>query len=320
MTQENQGSNIMVQGRLVWLTGKTPFIGETKKDQQTKQVITGKDGNPVVEYGFGLAVPVPNPNAPGMTPELLARTTENFMTIWNAIQTEARKIYPSGQFPPGFAWKYKDGLTGSQSPLAIDQKGVPYSQRKGYEGCYVFACTTRIPINWFRNEQGQVNMTNEGIKCGDYVQVQLSVKSHSANGNFKPGMYLNPNMVLFLGFGEEIVNMPSGEQIFGSAMPVMPFGASATPIGVTAPVQFAPSPQGQPVGYPPPTVQQQAPQAAPQPYYGAMPAQFQQQAQPAFQQPQPQAVPQPAFAPPAAPAQTVQPPGVPGAFPFPGQQ
>ena len=51
----SEGQNLMVQGRIVWLSGKTIFAGKTRLDDITKQpVIDQKTGQPVIEYGFGL--------------------------------------------------------------------------------------------------------------------------------------------------------------------------------------------------------------------------------------------------------------------------
>jgi len=55
MTQSN-GSNLLVQGRIIWTLGSNLFEGKQKTNMQTKAVIVGNDGKPVVEYGFGLAV------------------------------------------------------------------------------------------------------------------------------------------------------------------------------------------------------------------------------------------------------------------------
>ena len=260
MSNENNGTSLMVQGRIVWKVGGGDlFKGSPKLDYNTKQPKIGKDGLPMIDYGFGLAVPKVAQGQPGY---------ENFMNIWNAVHKEAYAIYPSGHLPPGFAMKFKDGDTG------VDDKGIPLSTRKGYAGNLVFSCTTTIPIKWFRWENNQNIQINEGIKCGDYVNVMLTVKAHPAQGTFKPGIYLNPNAVQFLQFGEEIVNTPSGDQMFGAQAPVPVIqGGSNVPFAPQSGAPFAPSPTAAPV-----------PQQAPQPHYGVLPGQFQPQAAPVPQQ------------------------------------
>lgn len=254
----SEGKNVLVQGRIVWTTGNTPFSGQQKKDQ-TGKLIFNERNEPLMQYGFGLAVPIPGP---GSTPE----QTKNFTDLWEAMHLEAQTLYPNGQIPPGFAMKYKDGTNG------IDHKGQPFANRAGYKGCYVFSMTTTIPVNYFKY-QGAYIQVNDGIKCGDYVQVSVSVKAHAPKpgSRAKPGLYLNPSLVLFLAEGEAIINAPSADAIFGAQAP-------QTIIPVVAPQ--APQSFGQMAAF-----QQHAPQAAPaapvwngQPNHGVLPQAFQQHA------------------------------------------
>lgn len=315
MSQTSQGRTVMVQGRIVWTVGDL-FKGRTKVDYNTKQPRRNTAGEVMMEYGFGLAVPKANlaQTGPGQPGE-----------IWAAIHAEAMTMFPTGQIPPSFAMKYKDGDS------AIDEKGVPYSQREGYAGHLVFSCTTSLPIKFFRYENGANVLINEGIKCGDYVNVQLHIKAHGAQGQGKAGLYLNPNAVQFLGYGKEIINTPSGDQIFGTAAPPMPTGASATPLvpqaGTLVPPPGAAAPLPTP-GYPPqaaPMPQPAAPAVAPAtPHYGVLPQAHQPppggQPMPTYPQ-APQGYPQPA-APAPQPGYAPQPPApaAAGIPPWPGPQ
>jgi len=204
MSQQSNGQNLVVQGRIVWVSGTNLFEGKRKTDFNTGQVLVGVDGSPVVEYGFGLAVPKFNPAT--------GQPTEEFTKIWNALYQEAFTLYPSGNIPPGFAMKFKDGDT-------IDDKGIPFAKREGYAGHIVLSCTTQIPIKFFIFEGGNNILVNTGIKNGDYVNVQLNVKSHAAKGQGRAGLYLNPSAVQLIQSGKEIINTPSGDQIFGQAAP-----------------------------------------------------------------------------------------------------
>lgn len=326
MSTTNQGRPCMAQGRIVWVSGDL-FKGRPKVDQNTKlPIIDQKTGHQKIEYGFGLAIP------------------KNLcQDVWNALHQEAVSIYPSGHVPPGFAMKFKDGDS-------IDDKGQPFANREGYAGCIVLACTTSLPIKYYRWENNQNFQINEGIKCGDYVNVQLNIKAHPANGSQKAGLYVNPGAVQFLGFGKEIVNTPSGDQIFGTTAPPLPQGASAAPVapaGFIAPTQGFPSPAQAPAGFAPQAPQTPgyaqpavpAPSAPVQPNYGVLPPIHQPQqgppAMPGFPQ---QAAPQQGFpqmgngfpmpASPAAPPQSypTMPQGQPGFAPpaqqstFPGNQ
>jgi len=258
-----EGKTIMIDGRIVWVSGDL-FAGRQKTDPQTRAPLFNADGKPKMEFGFGLAVPksVLANTAPGQPGE-----------IFTVMQQEAMKIFPSGQFPPDFAWKYKDGD-------GIDHNGVSFAQREGHAQHIIFACTTAIQIKFFRHENGQNFNIADGIKCGDYVRVQLTIKAHPAINRGKAGLYLNPNAVLFIGHGKEIINTPSGDQIFGTVAPVLPPGASATPV---APMTGMLTPQAQPTfaqpqygGQP---MQQQAPVPQAAPHYAVLPPVHQPQAQ-----------------------------------------
>jgi hypothetical protein len=265
----NSGKTIMVQGRIVWTSGDL-FKGRPKLDMNTKQQKVDRQGQPITEYGFGLAVP-----------------KQNIAEIWAASHEEAFTIFPSRQLPPDFAMKYKDGDAG------VDQKGISYSQRPGYAGCLVYAMTTTLPIKFFRWENGQNILISDGIKCGDYVNVQVNIKAHGAVGTSKAGLYMNPFAVQFLGYGEAIVNTPSGDNIFGASAPVAPPGATMMP---SAPAgMIVPPPQAFVQPAPNMAAVPQAPQMPQvQPHYGVLPQAHQPQQMMAPQAPQmPSAMPQP---------------------------
>ena len=251
------GQNAVISGRIVWKSGDL-FKGKAKIDFNTKQPVI-KDGKGVTEYSFGLAVSKQDPALP------------HFMGL---MQAEARSVYQSGNVPPSFSFKFKDGD-------GIDDKGIPFSEREGHAGCLIFALTTQRPITWFKYENGQNVLINEGVKCGDYVNAQINIKANvPVNPMHKAGMFLNPNAAQLIGYGKEIVsNVIDAASIFGNAAPVVPQGASAVPVapqgGFFAPQAVPQAPQFQQPQMP------QQPQAPAQPHFGVLP----QVHQPQFQQP-----------------------------------
>lgn len=265
MSPSTQGRTVMVQGRIVWGIGKSLFEGKIQTEFGTQIPKRNQAGESVMQYGFGLAVPksILADSGPGKPGE-----------VWAAMYGEALSMFNGGQVPPAFAMKFKDGD-------GIDDKGRPFNQREGYAGHIVLSCTTSLPIKFFKWENGQNILISEGIKCGDYVNVQLTIKAHGAMGAGKAGLYLNPMAVQLLGYGKEIINSPDGDQIFGAGMPPLPAGASATPIAPQAGQLLVP--QGPPAAYPqaPPAYQQPMVQAPPQPaqppapHFGVVPQQFQ---------------------------------------------
>lgn len=295
----SEGRQLMLQGRIIWTVGKTPFEGAQRKDQ-TGRPITNAQGEPAMQYGFGLAVPKPGPQS---TPD----ETKNFMDMWNALQAEAMALYPTGHIPPGFSFKYKDGD-------GVDHNGKPFSAREGYAGHLVYALTTSLPLKFFKFDGAYVQV-KDGIKCGDYVQVQVNVKGHlpKPGTQGKPGLYLNPNMTLFLGFGKEIVNAPDASSVFGAAPPPMPNGASATPVGGPAnfsafgqePTGMVPQQGAAPFGPQAPQTPQWGGQANP----NVLPPQFQTQPQPGPTVPNLAPTSPPAWGAPAPQAPMMQQPG-----------
>jgi len=223
-TQQPVAVAKLLEGRIVWKSGDL-FKGQPQTVYGSQTPKLDKNGKQAIQYGFGLAVPKMKDG----------QQNQQLMDFMQAMQGEALKVYPTGHIPPSFAYKFKDGDT------AIDEKGVPYNQRPGYAGCIVFSLTTQMPINWFRYESGKNIMINEGVKCGDYVRTQVTMKAHPSEGSGKAGMYLNPNAVQLIGYGEEIVSrgnamLADGDAIFGAAAPVTPPGASSQP--VAPPGQF----------------------------------------------------------------------------------
>ena len=195
---------VTAPGRIVW---GNPLVGRPKKDNNNQPVL--KDGKPVTEYQFGLAIP-----------------KAQFAELGAAMQAEAQAACPQG-IPADFAYKFKDGDTGT------DAKGGALSAKTGYAGCYVIACSTEFPIPVYKRNGAAFEQLTQGVKTGDFVRVQLTINGHGrAPGKMgaKPGLYLNPNMVEFLGYGEEIRGAANPDDAFGAPVAALPQGASATPV------------------------------------------------------------------------------------------
>ena len=253
---QKTGIDIVVQGRIVW--------GGVK--QQVKKVygtqtpaIDPKTGKEIIEWAFGLAIPKPSPQSN-------QHEIANFQTIWNAICSEGARLGFQQPGAPGFHWKFDDG--DGRKP-----DGSPYPEHS--RGCIVVVCKTRIPLKLMAWENGKcVQVTEDQIKCGDYVQVALNIEAH---GNPNAGLYVNPSFVARFAYGEAIVNQVDPTAIFGNAPPPIPFGGSATPMG--GGFMQAPGFGAQPGSFGGPAMA--APAAAQQApaHYGVLPGQFQQPGQ-----------------------------------------
>lgn len=200
-------------GRIVW---GNPLVGREKKDNAGQRVL--KDGKPVLEYQFGLAIP-----------------KNLFSELGAAMQAEAQAACPQG-IPADFAYKMKDGDTDR------DSKGQPLSAKAGYAGCYILACSTEFPIPVYKRNGDAFEQLVQGVKTGDFGRAQLTINGHGrAVGKMgaKPGLYINPNMFEFLGYGEEIRGAVNPDAAFGTPAP-LPTGASASPVASGPPPSAAP--------------------------------------------------------------------------------
>lgn len=204
-------------GRLVW---GHPLKGRGKTND-AGQPILGDDGKQTLQWAFGLAIPK-NQAGP----------------LYSALQSETLTMFPQGA-PAGFAWKIVDGDS-------TDANGKPYSAREGYAGCVVLAISTEAFSPRVVRLQGgaYVQLGETEIKTGDYVRVALVIKVHGSNPQIrgsKPGLYLNPNLIEFVGYGPEIVSGPDPMAVFGGQQVALPPGASAAPTAPANPMPGAPA-------------------------------------------------------------------------------
>lgn len=221
-----------------------PARAKQKTDNNNQPVF--KDGKPVMQWFFSVAVP-----------------KAEWQPISNAMGQAAADI--PGNNNPKFAWKFKDG------DVAVDSNGKPYRDKPGMAGCMILMISTEFqpPTIFRRNSNGAFDVMNpDDLKCGYFVRVGLKIDGHPAATMAQtPGLYINPQGVEFIAYGEEIFQGPDAMQMFGDAPPpaALPPGASAMPVvGANAPlppgVGATPSPAA-----PSPTPQAPAPSAAPPP-------------------------------------------------------
>ena len=199
-------------GRIVW-GHPTEARDKTQKNQATGRFEpVFKDGVKVQQWTFGVAFP----------------RAEFESLIWPAMAAEAATLYPGGTPPPKFAWKYKDG------DKDVDDDGKPYSLREGYAGHIVLTVSTELkcPEIFKFNGTGYDQLPGEAIKCGDYVVLGLALKANVPTDRTQtPGMYVNPTVVEFVGYGTKIV--PQGAvnpmDVLGGRAHALPPGATAAP-------------------------------------------------------------------------------------------
>ncbi len=208
-------------GRIVW---GHPTKAKPATDNKGVAKV-GKDGQQLMEITFGIAIP----------------TAEFEAHVWPHMHAEASKRFPHGT-PPKFSWKMK-------RDTEIDSKGVPFSQREGYAGCIVLTISTVLEaprvLRW-NNGQWQQMDGNE-IKCGDYVQPEVTFKVNvPTDPTNTPGLYVNPQQIAFVGHGPEIVSVQRTDpnKAFGNGPPPLPPGASAAPVAPAAGMPGMPATPG----------------------------------------------------------------------------
>jgi hypothetical protein len=242
--------------------GSTPVGRLISGDPWTKQT-TDFDNRPIPEdkqrYWFAVAV---EKNAPGMS-DMLGNIYKAAMAGYAHAPAVLAQVQ-QGLAAQQFSWKVDDG----DEMRANAQTGQQERRWKHGEGCYILKFSTTLPIRAAKY-QGNVPTDCDAaeIKRGYYVQVAYST---TVNGNTDKtaGVYLNPQTVCMVAFGEEIVGGPSLDQQFGQGPGgYMPAGASQTPLAPTgapgAAPQPAAAPAAQPAGMPSPQPQSQPAPAQP---------------------------------------------------------
>jgi hypothetical protein len=176
-------------------------------------------GQTRTEYYFAIAIPKTDPTYnTAVLAKLQAAAKAGFPTMFDANGQCVR---------PDFAWKVVDG----DSNVPNQNNTIP-STKEGYPGHWVLSFKGGFAPKAYTKGGEAVITDPEQLKRGYYIRVYGSV---AANGDMqKPGVFLNPNMVELVGYGDEINSGPDGAAVFGGA-PVanLPAGASVTPLAGT---------------------------------------------------------------------------------------
>lgn len=172
-----------------------------------------------------------------------------------AIQTEAARLFPA-LFPYGyqpaaradtqpplnaggcirndFAFKLLDGD-------GYDANGKAHALKEGFKGCWIVKISTyagamRI-VNGLNNNAPITEVGKEPgkIKTGDFVICCLDINTNGWKGDAqsKPGIYMNPDLLQLVGYGDEIISGPNADEMLKGAAAAaggyVPAGMSTTP-------------------------------------------------------------------------------------------
>lgn len=143
-------------------------------------------------------------------------------TEWGAkLWALGHSTWPNGQAQaPTFAWKVEDG-----DNAIPNKKGKKNVDRVGFAGHWIVNLSTQFAPKTFNTDNS--DMPAEMIKLGYFVQTYITADSNRSDMN--PGLFLNPSMVKFQGFGPEIHTGPDPSTVaWGGAAPA---GMAASPVG-----------------------------------------------------------------------------------------
>lgn len=247
----------------------TTPVGRAVSGHPTQGRTTDAEGNPLVikhganagqprtEYYVGLAI--------AKQPGIDWKQTDWGQKIVGVAKSEFPSLFDpaTGQIYQGrqFAFKVADG--DSQVP---NTRGNKPCDQEGWPGHWIIHLSTSIaPSMWkWDKTQNRAVPLDFDVKLGDFFQVQFDI---CGNGSAQqPGVYLNPIMYCFAGYGAEIVKVGAAnpdEAGFGQAP--LPAGASATPIGGMPTGAAVPPPVQGAVNPPPPATDLVQPQVPPPP-------------------------------------------------------
>ena len=235
MTTKNSAIFTTPVGRIVWGSVYTPQ--STDKDGNPLVVKSGPNkGKPTKKWAFGLAI--------AKTPGCAHFTQESWGQHFLAV---AQRGFPNGAWQrPDFAWKVTDG----DSTMPNKKGRVPNATPHNVGHWIISISTSMQAPRLFRQDQSQqwVQIIGEDdfVKCGHYVQVNLELTDNAPAES--AGIYVNPRMVAWIAYGEEIISGPDvSEAGFGNVS--LPAGASVVPVGnfaAAGPVAALPSATGFP--------------------------------------------------------------------------
>jgi hypothetical protein len=201
-----------------------------------------KAGQPNPQIFIAVAFPkmVPHPQ----TGQLVDNW--EFNELYALMDKVARVEWPA-LFPNGgpcqardFAWKLLDGD-------GYDTKGKPNFEKEGFAGHWVLRFGSGYIPKSLVETSPNVFETTDQIKRGFYVRVAGNITGNDSTQT--PGLYLNLELIQYIGWGQEIVGGMDAVAAFGNKSSAIPAGMSAIPQGGAA----LPPPSAGPGGPPPAT-------------------------------------------------------------------
>lgn len=252
-----------------------PLVGNPQTIQNTNTPKLGKDGNQQVNWYANVAFDKANPKTKEMITAIFTEAARIYPALFPfGYQAAARAdtappIHAGGCIRSDFAFKLKDGD-------GYDANGKPHANKEGWKGHWIVQISTYAgAMRVVNGLKGNAPITELGtgpdfIKCGDFVICCLDIKTNGWAGDAqsKPGIFMNPDLLQLVGYGDPIVSGPNADEMLKDAAAAtggyVPAGMSTTPtvaalpgVGLPAPLALPgtagplPTPSGLPSITPP---------------------------------------------------------------------
>ncbi len=203
--------------RILTCTGRYvsgDLINKVTKDYENRPIDLDKQ-----QIKFGVAFPKTDPELPGMIQAIAAAAWTDFAHAPNIQQLISAGMQTYQFKGTGFSWKISDGDLPNSKGKIVDHNVGHY-------------------ILWFSTawtpkvvDQANAEMDPNLLKRGYYLDMAFYAVGNKLTNN-QAGVFLNPEMLRFIGYGQEIVGGADADEVFaGRPVPTnMPAGASATPV------------------------------------------------------------------------------------------
>lgn len=230
-------------GRIVQGNG---LIGNPQFIKGTTTPKLGKSGEQQVNWYVSVAFDKANPKTGEMIAAIYSESARLYPGLFPfGYQAAARSdtqppIHAGGCIRSDFAYKVVDGD-------GYDANGKAHALKEGWKGCWILKISTYAGAMRIVNGlQANAPITEVGvgagqIKTGDFVVCCLDISTNGWAGDAqsKPGIYMNPDLLQLVGYGDPIISGPNADEMLKDAAAAtggyVPAGMSTTPIVAALP-------------------------------------------------------------------------------------
>lgn len=223
-----------------------PLLGNPQTNPQTGVPKLGKSGEQLINWYANVAFDKKNPKTAEMIAAIFGEAARLFPALFPfGYQPAARQdtqppIHAGGCIRSDFAFKLKDGD-------GYDANGKPHSAKEGWGGHWIVQISTYAgAMRVVNGTTGNSPITEVGsgpahIKTGDFVVCCLDIKTNgwSNDPQSKPGIFMNPDLVQLVGYGEYIAGGVNVDELLKDAAAAtggyVPTGMSTTPTAAAIP-------------------------------------------------------------------------------------